>query len=1661
MSTYTYTDISVGFFNQAAELFKAYSDKMNFKLFDVEKTPATQGYNEHSYDMVIASNVLHATESLHTTLVNTRKLLKPGGYLLLLEITNNEPVRTGLIWGTLAGWWLGVGDGRKWAPTISPVMWNSALRKAGFAGVDTVTPQIDDVAWPFSIMASQAVDDRVQFLRRPLSSTSVPVHVDSLIIMGNGSLESARIAEELTDHLGRFCGELIILNGFPTDAEALDLSPMSSFINLTDLDVPLFKDPTADKLEGLKRVFGLAQNVLWITQDARTEQPYQMASISFSRSVRRELGHVSLNHLDITNVEQHNISKLIAEHFLQLYVLNEWETSQDRDGKQSQVPLLWSIEPEAYLDKGKLMLPRLIKNDAQNARLNSIRRFVSKKVPVLSKNISVVPPHDGMPPTLIETATLKMSTTRSGTPMRVESTSLMALRVLPDTYLFLAAGTDLVTGFYIIGLSAENSREISPVVSSSAGAYTKTRHATLSMDDLLVAVAGELLADSILRDLSAGSILLIHCSGRDRALTSSISRRAISHAVRVFFIYDTERQKLKHQNSLHTSSSSSKYALRKAIYLAAPTHFLDLTRPQSGIQISDLSLRVARLLPSTCKIIDAHSFVQHQSSPSSSLNQNLLASQLKDAVSHVDVTEALPPNEGQNLGLVIELGEVNNLKDAPTYTASTIHWPSEGLIDVKVQPLDAEGFFSKDKTYLLVGLTGAIGRSLTEWMVSNGAGCVCLTSRRPNIDARWVKSFEGTGAVVKVYSMDVTNRRNVEAIVNNIKLNCPPIAGVANGAMVLDDSLFSRMPANKMQDVLRPKIEGSNHLDELFFHEKLDFFIPFSSASCIVGNVGQSNYAAANGYISSLVRQRRRRGLAASSFDIGVVAGIGYIETAGQTVWDQLAMLGLRPLSETDLRQAFAETILLGHRAAQDASDIPNAILTTGIRQFSEDEDIKGPWFTNPFFSHCVIETKTAELVAEDQGKKTTLSASRQLLKAKNKDEALQVLQGMLFTSCLILLLRAVLSPPGVDCLAAKLRVMLQLGDQDIDCDAPLIDLGIDSLVSVEVRSWFLKQINVDIPVLKIAGGASLSELCQKAYEKLPTKFLIGYTAPQDSTKRVVNDFKSPILSKLPRPSDTQFNAISEGTDTSSPGETSPALSAPSTPPTALSEFPSISGSPLKSPADNEITVSDSTSHFTRLRNGSESPPATEPGKPDVVARRRFLKSIPMSFAQSRFWFLHQLLPDKRTHNVSYYYHITGDLDSGDFERAVRVVTSRHESLRTCFIQDDTDAASAYQKVLPSSPTRLMCKHVRSMEDVALEYETLKESDLDLASGELLQLVLLTLSPLSHYLLVHHHHIIMDGLSLQVLLNDLEKAYKGESLGPPPRQYPDFSKAQGSAFRGGEMEKELRYWRMIFPPSETPPVLPLLPMARSSSRIVMTSFDTHQVYLRLGSSLISRIRTVSKAQRSTPFHLYLATFKAMLFAFTKTDELTIGIADGARNDSNVMNSIGLFLNLLTLRFRRKSNQSFLEAISEARQVAFSALEHSRLPFDVLLTELGVDRSSTHSPFFQAFLDYRQGLKERQPFGNCEMEMQEEVHTGKTAYDITLDVTDTDDDAVVMVRAQKSLYDLTATKLLCETYVHFLDTLTKDPSSTAESIPRFGEKALEAATKIGRGKYLTL
>jgi hybrid polyketide synthase / nonribosomal peptide synthetase ACE1 len=1433
MSSYTYTDISVGFFDKAAELFKAYREKMVYKPFDVEKAPTSQGFEQNAYDIVIASNVLHATASIQKTLEHARQLLKPGGYLLMLELTNNGPIRRTNIMGGLPGWWIGEEDGRKGAPTITPNEWHAALRRSGFSGVDALTPDVDVLPWPFSIMASQAVDDHVNFLRRPLiaSPSSVSLHLPQVVILGTQSLETTRIAEELSDLLSRFCDQVTIINDLPTehDAQSLSLSPTkTTFINLVDLDSPILKGLNGQKMAGLKRVFELGKHILWVTSGAQADEPYHMASVAFSRVISHEARHISLNHLDVSDLG-HNVARNIAEHLLRQYALEEW----DKDNQQ----LLWSKEPEVYLNRGQLRIPRVKPNVDMNQRLSASKRVIKKSVSLARSTISII----ASPPTsfkVVEEVFPIISRDETTPLVKTECSTSMAIGLGADVYLFLGIGKPLndvkATDFFIT-LSETNSSQTRPFVSAAVDDGLIKQ---VGSNGLLIAVASECIAALVMRALPTGSSIIIHCLDQHRFLAAALARRTSAESVRITFVCSSECSDTQGLSWVRLDPRAPMHVMRKTLLRSQPTHYLDLT---SG---SDLDTIFSQVRSPRCKQLDSLDLLRSCSSVPTLTNRDLLMAQIREAVAHAH--KALTTQATRDYSdVLVKLDDVDG--NAVSSSIMVISWPQDGFAKVQVQPLETRRLFSQDKTYLLVGLSGQIGQSLCNWMIQNGAGCVVLTSRRPNVDERWLQSVGGR---VEVMALDVMDYTSLDKVVKDIRTTCPPIAGVANGAMVLHDSLFSEMTLEQMTEVLGPKIDGTRNLDRLFYNDDLDFFVLFSSSAGVIGNSGQSNYAAANGYLNALARQRRKRGLAASAFDIGRVAGIGYAEAAGQVVIEQLTRFGLLPISEPDFHTMFAETIRAGYvdpgQHLEECED-ERAVVTTGIRQVRDDEEIQGPWFSNPRFAHCIIEARSAEADTQTQDKRTSLPVSKQLSNAANMEEALETLK---------------------ECFTAKLHVILQSTDCEIDPDTPLVELGVDSLVAVEVRSWFLKELKVDVPVLKVVGGSSVADLCQLALGKLPEELVASIGTGGDAAEGQASEKKP--------------------TKAASPSSKVP----------VQTEMQSYS-------AEDAMSVSSSAQSFTQgqdtpptqpsLTSKSSSADLADAANPDISSR--IVKREQISFGQSRFWFLRHLLQDQTTFNVAFYYKITGGMRVGDLDRAVRMVAARHEALRTCFVanNDQSEADMAFQEVLESSPMRLEHSKITSAEEVASWYADLKAHVFDIANGEVMRLILLTLSPTSHYMLINYHHIMMDGVSLQVFMADLEKAYKGVplSLAAPPRQFVDFSRAQRAAYEKGAMSEELKFWQGVFP--DEPPVLPLLPMAQVSSRRPMQSFEVHQVEFRIDPALARRVKATARTQRCTPFHFYLAAFKLMLFLFTDVEELTIGIADANRNDSDVINTIGMLL----------------------------------------------------------------------------------------------------------------------------------------------------------------------
>lgn len=1633
-SSYTYTDISSGYFEKAAEAFSEWKDKMIFKSFDTERTPESQDFQEGTYDLIIASNVLHATESMEKTLKNVRRLLKPGGYLMLLEITNNKVAAFTSMFGGISGWWAGCEDGRPYAPTMPLEDWNTVLRQSGFSGVDSTTPNRNQLAWPFSVISAQAVDNRVNFLRKPLYRSSNAAQISQLTIIGGKSLEVAKIVEDIADIAGLRCQSV---ESFADLISAQNsVVPGQTVICLSDLEDPMFKSLTPEKMDALKIMLEHSQTLLWVGRDSR-DHPYQQAMVGFLRCIIHEMPDLSVQHLDIASGLK-GVSTLIMEVALRLHTVSQWEASTSLDQQ-----LLYTKETELMFQLENLYAPRMLPDPTRNDRINSQRRSVAKDASLKSNVISISGTASGLP--ILKDVPFFSIGKEGKSAMKTCVSTLSALGITAGLYLFVSVGLEISTSKAVIALSSSNSNKSYPVVTIPTDIRGDPA-------DLLSAIAAELLAARMLSTVVVGAKVLVHEPGTGSlgsSLAQALRRQASARKFEV--IFSTSRAD-EDPSWLRLSPWMHDHNIKRLLPTGV-TNVLDLA-------IDDESKEVSALIQQALPGVQYTGSKDLWRATSSGLfqDQEKLISLLKNAATGAEQHAAShKPTE-------LSLSQVTDVK-TPLHPATLVDWTAEDTAPVVVDTVDATHLFSADKSYLMVGLTGQIGQSLCEWMVRNGARNILLTSRHPSVDQKWLDSFKAYGAKVAVYAMDVTNKANVTQVVNDIQESYPPIMGVANAAMVLKDTLFSQMSYEQMTDVLRPKIDGTNWLDEIFYDTPLDFFVCFSSTSSVGGVFGQSNYAAACSYMTSLVRQRRARGLAGSAFDIGRVAGIGYIERASSVVQETFEKYSYMPLSETDLHQMFAETIFAG---------IPemnlDPVISTGIERVPADRKHLPPWITYPRLSHYLIDTQASNTVADS--KQTVQPVREQLIEATTAEQVLSIIK---------------------TCFAAKLQIVLQLTDEEVDMNVPLVEIGIDSLVAVEVRSWFLKELQTDMPVLKILGGGSVSDLAEQASKKLPAELvpMLGDTATPSTTKAEKEkpgerplmhqevSFVATSASKKERNASFERPAVRHARSfagTATTTDTNSRAESVATPPLSISgkssfsDLAAIAESNERPALRHAISfAATATTTDTHSRTESVATPPSSVGEKSSISDlgviveskelREFevLKTEPMSLSQSRFWLLDLFLEDRTASNVAFQYQLNGNLEVNKLAQALELVAMRHESLRTFFVNDVAQPDMAVQSVSVTNHVKLEHRTINHVDEAAQEYEIHKRHDFDLGKPQLLRMTLLTLDTMTHYLLVSYHHIIMDGISLQVLLSDLEMAYKGTPLGPSPMQFPTFSVNQCKSLQAGAMDSELEYWKNVF--HDSPAVLPLLPMAIRSSRVPISAFKSNEVSRRVDPVIGRKVKAVARMSRSTNFHVYLTVFRILLARMADAADLTIGIADANRTDDDTTRTIGLFLNLLPLRFKPDEAKTFAASVTETRNQAYAALGNSKLPFDIMLQEFHhVERSSTHAPFFQAFFDYKVGVKQISKFGNCQMNMQQN-NTGETNYDINITVIEDDQGPGIIFETQATIYDRNATTLLLESYINLLDIFVNAPTMRTGEPSLYSQAQIQRALDMGKGPDL--
>ena len=322
---YTYTDISASFFQQAAVEFKEWAENgmMDFKVFNAEHDPQTQGFDIGSYDVVVAFQVLHATSKMDETIANCRKLLAPGGHLVATELTS-KVARRSAVFGVLAGWWLGEDDGRMNGPEMLEDEWDQRLKRNGFGGVEWCFRDREDEGWSSSVMAARATVPQEQSDHSTkaiivTSPTTSPL-VQSL---------SERLAASGVAVQQKSLGEM-------STVEPEELAATKCFVAV-ELDQPLLSRIAPADFEAVKHIILTAHSTVWLTRGGSSfdcKTPDYAMFTGLARSIRGEVPGIKLMALDLDPEGSHaeSISNILHVASLQDQDSNSEHEFVERNG---------------------------------------------------------------------------------------------------------------------------------------------------------------------------------------------------------------------------------------------------------------------------------------------------------------------------------------------------------------------------------------------------------------------------------------------------------------------------------------------------------------------------------------------------------------------------------------------------------------------------------------------------------------------------------------------------------------------------------------------------------------------------------------------------------------------------------------------------------------------------------------------------------------------------------------------------------------------------------------------------------------------------------------------------------------------------------------------------------------------------------------------------------------------------------------------------------------------------------------------------------------------------------------------------------------------------------------------------------------------------------
>ncbi|WP_425272953.1 amino acid adenylation domain-containing protein, partial [Pseudomonas reidholzensis] len=431
---------------------------------------------------------------------------------------------------------------------------------------------------------------------------------------------------------------------------------------------------------------------------------------------------------------------------------------------------------------------------------------------------------------------------------------------------------------------------------------------------------------------------------------------------------------------------------------------------------------------------------------------------------------------------------------------------------------------------------------------------------------------------------------------------------------------------------------------------------------------------------------------------------------------------------------------------------------------------------------------------------------------------------------------------------------------------------------------------------------------------------------------------------------------------------------------------------------------------------------------------------LALSYAQQRQWFLWQWEPTSAIYNIPAALLLKGKLNIAALKQSFEALIARHETLRSTFRMEGEQAVQVVHQQLPFE---LVLEASEQVEEGSLRARVQAEGQLpfDLENGPMLRVRLLRLAADEHVLILTVHHIVSDGWSMPVMVNELVRFYEGYSQGlevglpPLPIQYADYAIWQRRWMEAGEQERQLAYWTAQL--GDEQPVLEL-PIDRP--RPAVASHRGTRQTISLGEQLVSALKQLAQQQGMTPFMVLLASFQALLHRYSGQADIRVGVPIANRNRVETEGLIGFFVNTQVLRAEFDPQMTFSGLLQQVKQRVLGSQAHQDLPFEQLVEALQVERNPSHSPLFQVMYNHQtQAIGERRTLPGLEIE--ELAWDSQTAkFDLTLDTFEHEQGISAALTYATDLFDASTIERMVRHWLNLLEGIVRQPEQRVADLP---------------------